>query len=225
MWYQISRLTAMAFSKALVRLRVLRPEVARRKGAWILASNHISHFDPPLISVACGRKVDWMGMVELFQQPVVAGWLMAIGTFPVDRGAMDRRAVREAVARLKMGRVVGIFPEGGIRDGAGSALEGAPLRPGVAALARMTGAPVVPCVIVGTDRGYVYPRLWRPGWRMPVWIAFGQPLEAKRGQGREELERALSRAFQELGAEVRARYGLTADDWPQSPKRRRAETR
>ena len=55
------------------------------------------------------------------------------------------------VTRLKRGRVVGIFPEGGIRDGAHSVLEGAPLKPGIAALAQISGAPVVPCVLIGSE--------------------------------------------------------------------------
>src|SRR5437016_4831046 len=77
-------------------------------------------------------------------------------------------------------RVVGIFPEGGIRDGPRSVLEGAPPKPGTAALAQMAGAPILPCAIVGSDRLY-NPRMWLPLRRVRVWIAFGEPIFAPEG--------------------------------------------
>jgi len=213
-----------------VKIHVLRPEVCRRRrGPWILAANHISHFDPPLIGIAVRRKIDWMGMVELFKIPLLGRWLRAIDTFPVDRARLDRRAVRIALTRLRAGHAVGIFPEGGIRDGGRSVLEGAPVRPGVAGLAQMTGAPIIPCVIIGTDRCYILPRLWRPGRRIAVWIAFGQPLSpgsaGGRAADRAALETSLAEAFQQLALEARSHFNLTAEDLPQSSSRRRAESR
>lgn len=197
-----------------------------RGGAWLLAANHISHFDPPLLSIAARRKIDWMGMVELFQLPLFASWLRAIDAFPVDRAHLDRNAVRIALTRLRAGHAVGIFPEGGIRDGANSVLEGAQTRPGVAGLSQMTAAPIIPCVIMGSDRCYILPRLWRPGRRIPIWIAFGQPLfptnSPDRVAARAALEARLSEAFRELAVEIRMHFGLGDDDLPQSPARRRA---
>jgi 1-acyl-sn-glycerol-3-phosphate acyltransferase len=184
--YHLSRLTAKLLLAPIVKIRVMGRLPAARDGAWILAGNHISHFDPPLIGIAARRKIDWMGMSELFQHPVFGGWLRAVDTFPVDRHRLDRAAVRTALERLRAGHCVGMFPEGGIRDGARSVLEGAPMRPGVAGLSQMTGAPVVPCVIMGSDRIYALPRLWRPGRRLPVWIAFGEPLRAAAGARAEE---------------------------------------
>ena len=224
--YHISRLILKMIFAPFVKTRVLRPEAGRRKGAWILASNHISHFDPPLLGVAARRKIDWMAMVELFRNPFSGAWLHAIDGFPVDRASLDRASVRMALTRLRAGHVVGMFPEGGIRDGARSALEGAPLRAGVAGLSQMTGAPVVPCVIMGSDRIYVLPRLWRPGRRIPVWIAFGQPLlpgvGGDRAAARAALEASHVEAFRQLALEIRRHFQLSEDDLPQSPLRRRA---
>ncbi len=203
-------------------IRVLRPELGRRPGAWILAANHISHFDPPLIGVAARRKIDWMGMVELFRQPVFGALLRGIDAFPVDRSHLDRQAVRTALTRLRAGHAVGMFPEGGIRDGARSVLEGARTRPGVAGLAQMTGAPIVPCVIMGSDRIYALHRFWRPGRRVPVWIGFGEALLPGGRRDRSGLETRLGEAFRELGEEMRRHFGLKEEDWPQSPGRRRA---
>ena len=226
--YHASRLLAKMLFAPFVKIHLLRPELGHRKGAWILASNHISHFDPPLVGIAVGQKIDWMGMLELFRQPLFGAWLRAIDTFPVDRAHLDRQAVRIAITRLRAGHAIGIFPEGGIRDGAASILEGAPLRPGVAGLSQMTGAPIIPCVIMGSDRCYILPRLWRLGRRLPVWIAFGEPLLApaglERAAARAALEANLADAFRRLAIEMRQHFKLGEEDLPQSPIRRRAES-
>jgi 1-acyl-sn-glycerol-3-phosphate acyltransferase len=224
LFYYSSRLAAKLVLAPLVQIHVIGPDPATRPGAWILAANHISHFDPPLLSIASRGKIDWMGMAELFRQPLFATWMRSIDTFPVDREHLDRAAVRTALGRLRAGHAVGMFPEGGIRDGARSVLEGAPMRPGVAGLSQMTGAPVVPCVIMGSDRIYILPQLWRPGRRVPVWIAFGQPMTAPAGgraEARAEFEAQIGTAFQELALRMRREFQLTADDLPQSATRRR----
>ncbi|MGA3171644.1 MAG: lysophospholipid acyltransferase family protein [Chthoniobacteraceae bacterium] len=223
--YHVSRLIVKMLVAPFVKINVLRPGLGRRKGAWILASNHISHFDPPLIGVAIRRKIDWMAMVELFRQPIFAAWMRAIDAYPVDRARLDRQAVRTSLERLRQGHAVGMFPEGGIRDGAGSVLEGAPLRPGVAGLAQITDAPVIPCVIMGSDRCYVLPWIWRPWRRVPVWIAFGEPLHpgtGERAAARAALEARLAEAFRQLALEMRRHFQLSEDDLPQSPVKRRA---
>jgi len=227
LFYHVSRLITKILVAPFVSLHILRPELARRKGAWILAANHISHFDPPLIGVAARRKIDWMAMIELFTYSLVAAWFRGIDTFPVHRGQLDRQAVRIALTRLRAGHTVGMFPEGGIRDGARSVLEGAPVLPGVAGLSQMTGTPIIPCVIMGSDRCYILQRLWRPGRRIPVWIAFGQPLfpdcKGDRAVARSTLEASLADAFRQLALEMRRHFQLSQDDLPQSPLRRRAE--
>ena len=226
--YNVSRLIAKTLFAPFVKIHVLRPAIGAGEGAWILAANHISHFDPPLLSIAVRRKIDWMAMIELFRQPLFAAWLRGIDAFPVDRGRLDRQAVRAALIRLRAGHVVGMFPEAGIRDGAHSVLEGAPARPGVAGLSQTTASHVIPCVIMGSDRCYILPRLWRPGRRIPVWIAFGQPLVPDagddRGAGRAALEARLAEAFRNLAAEMRGHFQLSEDDLPQSADRRRLES-
>src|SRR5882757_2902045 len=102
--------------------------------------------------------------------------LREVDAFPADRDRANRKTIRTAIERLKEGRIVGLFPEGGIRDGARSLLEGAPLRPGASTLAHISGVPILPCVIVGTDRLYSRKQWLR--WRAtPVWIAFGELIE------------------------------------------------
>jgi 1-acyl-sn-glycerol-3-phosphate acyltransferase len=226
-------LFAYRTGKVLVRLvlgcathiRVIRPENANRTGGFLLAANHISHFDPFIISSVIGRKIDWMTMAEFFRSPAVGFVLRAIDAFPADRDRANRKTIRTALERLKEGRIVGLFPEGGIRDGARSLLEGAPLRPGASTLAHIAGVPILPCVIVGSDRLYSI-RRWLPAARghTPVWIAFGDPIShfpgLEKSEARARIEFELAEAFKKLYAELREKFQLTADDLPHPPRER-----
>jgi 1-acyl-sn-glycerol-3-phosphate acyltransferase len=205
--------------------RVLGLHHVPRRGACILAPNHISHFDPPLIGISTHRQVDWMAMQELFVNPLLGGTLRWLGSFPVGRGTLDRAAVRTAIGRLKDQRMVGVFPEGGLRIGPTSVLEGAPLKPGVAALSQMTGAPVIPCVIIGADALYD-PRRWLPWQRGRVWIVFGEPLKGpadfgNKAQAREEFEVLLGEVLRRMFDELCRTEHIPPECLPQTPQRRK----
>ena len=205
------------------RIRVIGCEHAGRDGGLLLAANHISHFDPLIISSVVRRKIDWMAMAEFFPNPLLGSFLRAVDAFPADRDRANRKTIRTAIERLNQGRMVGVFPEGGIRDGARSLLEGAPLRPGASTLAHMAGVPVLPCVIVGSDRFYSK-KSWLPLRRTPVWIAFGDPIppfsDLEKSAARERIELELGAAFKNLYAELRQRFSLTPDDLPHPPRER-----
>lgn len=208
-------------------MEVLNRQATDRPGPFLLAANHISHFDPPVIALASRREIDWMAMVELFGHPLVRAFCEATGAFPTDRSRVDRTAVRTAMNRLRAGRCVGIFPEGGIRTGAASLLHGAPVKPGVATLAVMAGAPVIPCVILGSDRLYQR-RWWLPWNRATIWIAFGNPIDGQlqegesREEGRLRIEQALSAEMVRLYETLQARYCLGPDDLPHTADARAA---
>src|SRR6266513_633901 len=112
----------------VARVNVLQSETVNRGGAFLFASNHISHFDPFILSSVVRRKIDWMAMAEFFPNPLLGLLLRAVDAFPADRHRADRKTIRTAIERLKSGHVVGLFPEGGIRDRAHSLLEGEPIR-------------------------------------------------------------------------------------------------
>ena len=209
------------------RVYVVGRENAERAGGFLLASNHISHFDPPMISSVLRRKIDWMAMAEFFPVPGLGHFLRAVDAFPAARDRADRKTIRAAIERLKDGRIVGVFPEGGIRDGAHSLLEGAPLRAGASTLAHMAGVPIVPCVILGSDRLYAK-RSWLPMRRTPVWIGFGKAIsnfpDLEKSFARERIETELTAAFQKIYAELREKFDLTADDLPHPPRERMKAT-
>ena len=207
------------------RRRVIGGENVPPTGPAIIAPNHISHFDPPLLGISTDRQIDWMAMEELFTQPVLAAVLRSIGSFPVGRSKMDYTAVRTAIDRLKRGRLIGVFPEGGLRTGPTSVLEGAPLKPGVAALAQMTQAPVIPCAVIGTDALYD-PGRWFTWRHTPVWIAFGPPLAPPGAGGdksaaRESFEHLLGQKIRELYARTVREEQIPEDSLPQTPQKRK----
>src|SRR6266568_2061991 len=226
-FHSIGNRAAALFMKLLfgysARIYVTGSEHVNRAGGFLLASNHISHFDPFIISSAVRRKIDWMAMAEFFPLPIVGLFLRAVDAFPAARDRADRKTIRSAIDRLKDGRIVGVFPEGGIRDGASSLLQGAPLRAGASTLAHMAGVPIVPCVILGTDRLYAK-RNWLPLRRTPIWIGFGRAIshfpELEKSIARARTEQELTNAFQGIYAELRQKFQLTTDDLPHPPQER-----
>jgi 1-acyl-sn-glycerol-3-phosphate acyltransferase len=218
------RLAFRALFRATARVHVARLAPVPESGPLIVACNHISHFDPPLAGSFFPRHVDWMAMEELFRDKRFARLLEIVGAFPVHRDGTDRTALRTAVRRLQAGRVVGIFPEGGIRAGETSILEGAPARPGVGALAVLANTPVLPCVVAGTDRLYHKKNWWR---RPPLWVLTGEliapPALADREAARRDVHDRLAAAFPSLKAELVARFRLEERDLPRTPQARKGE--
>ena len=193
---------------------------------YILASNHISHFDPPFLGSRFGRYVDWMAMEELFRNRASAVLMESLCAFKVRRDGTDRTGIRTAVKRLAEGRVVGVFPEGGIRAGKGSVLEGAPMWPGVGALSVLSGKPIVPGVILGSDRLYDR-RNWFRFRRVPVWIGIGEKISPRtdlpKRDARDLIQKSLSEAFVSLKERLVLEFGLAETDLPTSPQARKRE--
>ena len=111
--------------------------------------------------------------VELFRHPILARLVRAVGSFPVDRSRVDHTAAREAIRRLRAGRCVSIFPEGGIRLNERSVLGGDPqFRPGVETIALLGGATVMPVIVRGSRKPYD----WRNWFRCETMsVTFGHP--------------------------------------------------
>src|SRR4051794_32560094 len=98
--YAIFQAVLRGLFAPFVRVHVVNGEVTARPEPYILAANHISHFDPQLIGVAPRRKIDWMAMAELFENPLLRAWCRSVDAFPIDRTRADRAAVKTALARL-----------------------------------------------------------------------------------------------------------------------------
>src|SRR4029078_5851857 len=81
----------------VAHIHVIGRENANRAGGFLLASNHISHFDPFLISFAVPPKIDWMTMAEFFSPPPLGFFLRSIGAFPAERDRAALKAIRAVV--------------------------------------------------------------------------------------------------------------------------------
>ncbi len=225
LWHFVIKTLFVLFS-VCARVRVVSYEPVPKTGGLILASNHVSHFDPPILTPYFPRRIDWIAMAELFHGRLLHGFFSGLNVIPVDRTGSDRTALRTAVKRLQDGRVVGIFPEGGIRDGAASIVNGGAMKEGVALLAVLSGAPIIPCVILGSDRLY-QKKNWLPWRRVRVCIGYGRALvvdgklsgEARRRDVLERFAAEILRLQERLGAE----FQLTEDDLPKSPQQRMSE--
>ena len=122
------------------------PVVLPRQGAALLAGNHVSGLDPLLLIAACRRPVRFMIAREEYERFGLRWFFRAGGCIPVERSGKPERAFRDALAALKKGEVVGIFPEGAIHL---STHPPRHLKRGVAVLAELSGAPVYPVQVSG----------------------------------------------------------------------------
>ncbi|MBV8299296.1 MAG: 1-acyl-sn-glycerol-3-phosphate acyltransferase [Candidatus Eremiobacteraeota bacterium] len=175
-------------ARTIFRLRVVGAEKVPTTGPLIVAANHISNFDPPLLGVALPRPVAYMAKKELFAMPVIKQLIPRLNAYPVDRQAGGTAALRASLRLLKEGSAVGIFPEGG-RNVSGTNEEKA----GAAFLAAASGAPVVPAAIVGT-------RKLRPFRR--VTVIFGDPVRVERNRQSDggDLEKGAAEIMQRIRA-------------------------
>jgi 1-acyl-sn-glycerol-3-phosphate acyltransferase len=173
MLYAFARfLTALVFHTAF-RVRVTGRDRIPPAGGLLIISNHLSFADPILIGWLAGRHVEFMALVELFRHPFWGPIVRRLGAFPVDRSRQDHGAVREAVRRLRQGRCVAIFPEGGIRLGEQSVLNGRrSLKGGAALIAQMAAVPVLPVIVRDTRQFHDWRRWFRGG---VMHITFGYP--------------------------------------------------
>ena len=163
------RPAAQRLVRAWWHLEVYGAEHVPTSGPVVMAANHVGWLDGPLLAICAPRPVHALTKREMFSGPM-APFLLAAGQIPLDRWAVDVRAIRTSVQTLREGQVVGVFPEGA--RGAG---EMTSPRSGAAYLALVTGAPVVPVSFLGTrPRGGHDGALPARGSRLAM--TFGQPV-------------------------------------------------
>jgi len=173
--YTVAASTINVISRILWRASAVGRENVPLHGPLIVACNHRSYLDPPVMGSFCPRQVHFMAKRELFAIPLLGSAIAAVGAYPVDREGTATAAIKRSVEVLRAGGCIGIFPEG-TRNLGGDA----PVRMGVALLASLAKAPVVPACIVGGNRAK---RLGR------IKVAFGPPmsLPPDRKATRDEL--------------------------------------
>jgi 1-acyl-sn-glycerol-3-phosphate acyltransferase len=154
-------------------------------GPVIIAPNHQTYADPPLVSIPVRRPVHYMAWSKLFSVPVFGTLIRRLRAFPVEIDISDGRAVREAARLLRTGEALMIFPEGGrTPDGA---LQ--PFKLGAFRLAVAHGTPVLPVSISGGFESWPPGRAWpRPG---RITITYHPPIQPPALADRREAAREL----------------------------------
>ena len=204
--YQAIRFLVLFVFHITSRVRLRGLNNVPKSGAFIVASNHLSWTDIPLIPMHFRRKVVYMGKEEYFHSRLT--WLVRfLGSFPVKRGEGDRHALRTAEDQLKKGNILGIFPEGTrsrIRTMAKA-------HAGLGMIALRTGVPVVPVAIWGSENA-----LKKLGSR--VTISYGKPIILKpKGKKitREDIDEATDTVMRKIAEmlppEYRGVYGSPPD--------------
>jgi 1-acyl-sn-glycerol-3-phosphate acyltransferase len=141
--HPIRWLTAMLFDIEITGRQHLPPA-----GPYVVTANHLSLIDPILVTLAAGVQVRYLALDELFGKARILDVLMNyFGSIPISRVRPPLGAIKEGLAVLRSGSVLGVFPEGGRAKYWGER----PIKPGAAWLAMATGSPLVPCSILGTE--------------------------------------------------------------------------
>jgi len=188
-WLQtLALLTLLPVLSLISRVRVAGRENIP-DGGYIAASNHPSNLDALFVALAIRRRIRFMAKSELFGGRW-GGLLNRLGAFPVQRGVWDTDAFQTAATVLERGRVMSIFPEGGVHA------DRVPAKSGVGHIAHLAGATVLPVYLDGTRS------LYSP-WRWPkVRVVIGAPLyvEADPAPSRERSEETAQRILDAIHA-------------------------
>lgn len=184
---------------------ILHEERSRIKGGCLLAANHLSVFDSSVLIASTTRLIDWVSISELFRTPAQRWFMGGMNCLALDRSRKDLHTTREIVRRLRAGRMVGLFPEAQMRTVEDSVLFGGNLASGIAGLAQLGRAPVIPVVVIGAGQ-FARFTAWLPLKRTFIAVNYGHPvvLDESLGKfrGRDATEQALKAAFVELFEEI-----------------------
>lgn len=182
------------------RWRIFHPERVPLTGPVILASNHASYLDPPLVGSALPRDINYLARESLFRFPVTGAILRSWNAVPVDRDGGGAKGLKTILDRLLAGGGIILFPEGTrTTDG-----QLQPARSGIGLTVIKSNAPVVPVRVFGTfdafNRKMIFPRPRR------VMVKYGQPMmfEKLRAEAKTCPKPRLKEIYQEVADQLMA---------------------
>lgn len=187
-----------------------------RSGGAIIAPNHLSVIDHFVVGAALNRRITYVGKAEYMDSWKTRYIFPAMGMIPIDRGggSAAERALNSAARLLESGELFGIYPEG-TRSRDGKLHKG---HTGVARLAIRTGAPIIPCGLLGTDEvqpaDTPVPRIWRT-----MRVRFGRPIDVSRYADRIDDRLVLRQITDEVMYEIRSMTGQEYVDTYANKKR------
>ena len=198
--YYVGWCSFRALFQLYFRWRVYNVERAPLEGPVILASNHASYLDPPLVGAGLRRHINYLAREDLFQVPVMGWVLRQWQVVPVDRDGGGAAGLRAILDRLLAGGAIILFPEGTrTRDGKLQSV-----RSGIGLTVIKSRAPVVPVRVFGTFEAYGrhlrFPRPHR------VAVKYGQPMrfEQLRAEAKVCSKARLKEIYQQVADEIMA---------------------
>ena len=196
-FYDFSKFCVATMSRVLWRATATGTQYVPRSGPLIVACNHVSYLDPPVMGCLCPRRISYMAKKELFTIPILGPTISALGAYAVDRHGSATAAIKRSLDVLRTGGAIGIFPEG-TRNRTGTVSP----QTGVALLAALADAPVLPVAISGSDRALRFSK---------IRVAFGRPLALSGGRKatRADLAKFTSEIMNAIGALSRGTSGDT----------------
>jgi 1-acyl-sn-glycerol-3-phosphate acyltransferase len=194
---RILRAIIRALLPLVIRLEVVGRDNLPECGPYILATNHISAFDTPVLLVVCPHTIRAFAAAKHRRNPFYAPILAMGGSIWVRRGEVDRKALREALAALRRGDVLGMAPEG-TRARQVYALQHG--KSGAAYLATRADVSIVPVGLTGTERiKDNFPRLKRSAVRVVIGEPFRLPESGRvRGPQLDEYTDLIMRRIAQL---------------------------
>ena len=189
--WAVGRPTIGGAVSVLTKLRVYGRERVPMQGGLVVACNHFSWIDPPVLGAAIPRTLYFMAKVEAHGVPGLGQLMRSFGAFSVRRGESDREAVRTMRQIVRDGHALGLFAEGTRQR---SGVPG-PVQPGAAMVTINESAPVICAAIYGSFE-------WRLGTFSPVSLAWGTPLSfdglPRGGKGYKEASVEIEREIRKL---------------------------
>jgi 1-acyl-sn-glycerol-3-phosphate acyltransferase len=168
-WYRFCRMTAQIYLRVAYGVTIKGMDNVPRSGKVIIASNHRSNFDPPILGSLVPREVSFFAKEELFRNPVLGALIRSLNAFPVRRGQFDRESLSQSLNVLKDGGALIFFPEG-TRAPADGFLKA---KLGIGWVAALSEAPVLPAYIHGSTA-----KSFRMRGRPTISVTFGKPVSS-----------------------------------------------
>lgn len=153
--FNLVRWILIAYFKIFHRIEFHGSENIPATGPVIIASNHVSYYDPVIVSTCVYRDMKFMAWEKLFTIPILRSMIRFFGAFPVELTKVDKSAYVDALKILLKNKALIIFPEGGRSDNG----EVKDLKLGIARLALKTNARIVPVTLVGVYEAWPKHRL------------------------------------------------------------------
>ncbi len=217
--YRTTWILSRIILQGLFRNRYLNPERLPATGPVILAANHASYFDPPLIGSGLARPVNYLARDTLFKYPIFRGMLRELHCVPVDRDGAGAAGLKGIFDRLSGGGVILLFPEG-TRTPDGSLR---PARAGIGLTVIKSKAPVLPVRVFGTFDAYS--RHARFPTLHPIAVKYGRPLyfEAERAEVAHAPKARVKEIYQEVANRLMAEIAALqpcedVDQFPSAPR-------